>query len=70
MKKAKVSKRVQAQVKNAKMHLARAKNKVMEAEKKVESFTKNNPKKALAAAAAAGAVLGGIAVALARRRRR
>lgn len=56
--------------KKAKAQLARAKKAVMSAEKKVRSYTSKNPRRALAIAAGTGALLGAIAVALARRKRR
>lgn len=62
------NKKIQAQVKKAKVQLAKAKAKLAEADKKVTSYTRKNPKKALAYAAAAGVVLGAIAMALKRKK--
>ena len=55
----------------AKKEIAKAKVKLLEAERKVEAFAKKDPKKALLIAAAVGAAVGaGVAVALNRMRRK
>ena len=66
----KVNKKVQAQLKKAKAALAKVKSKAVEAERKVEAYTRKNPKKALGYAIAAGVALGAVAAALARRRKK
>jgi len=73
MAKKKIS--IQAQAlrakKLAKKEIAKARVKLVSAEKKVEAFAKKDPKKALLIAAAIGAAVGaGIAVALSRAKKK
>jgi len=68
-------KSMQAQVlkakKLAKVQIAKAKVKLAEAERKVVSFAKKDPKKAMLIAAAVGVAVGaGVAVALSRLRKK
>ena len=63
-------KKMHAEVKELKRHIAKAKKTVIAAEKKIESYAKENPKKALAIAAGVGVVLGAAAMALMKRRRK
>ena len=65
-----VNKKIQAQIKKAKAALSKAKSKAAEAERKVEAYTRKNPKKALGYAIAAGVALGAVAAALVRRRKK
>lgn len=60
----KQEKQTRQAVLDAKTKLAKAKQAVMHAEKKVKQYLKNNPKKALAMAAGVGAVLTSVALAL------
>jgi len=63
-------KKLHSAAKKAKTQLIRAKKAIVSAEKKVRAYATTNPRKAMAIAAGVGAVLGGLAIALARRKRR
>ena len=72
-KKAKLNvKKLQAKaIATAKQHIAKAKAKIMEVDKKVTGYAKKNPEKAMLIAAGIGAAVGaGVALALSRMKKK